>query len=191
MLISCGERVSLLLQIDKKWFQKITNPRQSRQSDSCEQVPPRPARWMTPQMAPVLLQICVRTPGRFTDRRGGSSFEQRSARASGQKWNWRGRALTNNGLEESQALPRWRGCGEKPLCIVTKATTVDWWGGKEKERRTWDEEEWGERKVLGGEKGWRVVQGAVNSSPGFIIHSISALFTLDEPQLRGRIYSFL
>lgn len=28
-------------------------------------------------------------------------------------------------------------------------------------------------------------------SSGFIIHSISALFMLDDSQLRGRIYSFL
>lgn len=49
-----------------------------------------------------------------------------------------GPRTSNNGLEKSHVLPWRRGCGEKPLCIVTKATSsrlVGWEGGGPERRK--------------------------------------------------------
>lgn len=105
-------------------------------------------------------------------------------------------------------LPWRRGCGEKPLCIVTKATSSrlagrerTGWEGGGPERRKREERGGRPRRGRGrgsekekrgmtsrGRRRWR--RGG-NLSPGFIIRSISALFTPAGSQLRGRIYSFL
>lgn len=113
-----------------------------------------------------------------------------------------GPRTSNNGLEESQVLPWRRGCGEKPLCIVTKATSSrlavgEGRGpekkGEEKGRRRWKEVRQGGSEEEKGEMTSRrrhCWKCSGNVSLGFIIHSISALFTVAGSRLRGRIYSF-
>lgn len=99
-------------------------------------------------------------------------------------------------------LPWRRGCGEKPLCIVTKATSSrlagrerTGWEGGGPERRKREERGGRPRRGRGSEKEKRGMTSrghrGGNLSPGFIIRSISALFTPAGSQLRGRIYSFL
>lgn len=100
-------------------------------------------------------------------------------------------------------LPWRRGYGEKPLCIVTKATSGRLAGGEgrgpekkkreERGRRLWKEvKQEGSEKENGGMTGhcplcWKCSDIL---SLVFIIHSICALFTEAGSRLRGRIYSF-